>query len=258
MIETSIVILTRNRKELLKQCLESLAGNLGSNCETVVVDNGSQDETLKMLESFKDITLIKNQKNLGVAAGRNVGIKKARGEFITLLDDDTIVKEGTAFSKIADFMKGNKEVAVVGPKLIYPSDQIQESARQFPTPLAVIWRGTFLHKILPNASCYKDYILEDFDHNKIKEVDWVMGACQVIRKSVFDKIGFLDENYFFGYEDIDFCFRVKGAGFKVVYYPFVEVIHYYQRQSAKGIVSRAKLEHLKSILRFFWKVYKNK
>lgn len=256
MIEVSIVILTKDRQEMLAQCLSSLRRNLDPAYETIVVDNASQDGTVEMLKNFKDIILVKNPKNLGVAAGRNLGVQKAKGNFIIFLDDDTFVKESNPFCQMIDFMKANKKVAVVGPKIIYPDGQVQESARLFPTLPALIWRGTFLHKIFPDVSFYHDYVLKNVAHNEIKEVDWVMGACQVIRRNIFDKIGFLDEGYFFGYEDIDFCFRVNKAGFKVIYYPFVEIVHYYQRESAKGMVNRAKLEHLKSILRFFWKRYR--
>lgn len=255
MVEISIIIITRNRQKLLKQCLNSLAGAFDSDYEIIVVDNASQDKTVEMLKDFKNITLIKNQKNLGVAPARNVGLRKARGKFIILLDDDTLIKRRGSFLKIIDFMKKHKKVAMAGPKLLYPDGQIQESARQFPTLRAILWRGTFLHKLFPNISFYKNYILKNFNRSEIQEVDWVIGACQIIRKDILNKIGLLDEKYFFGYEDIDFCFRIKQAGFKVIYYPFTKVVHYYKRESAKGIINRAKLEHIKSILRFFYKVY---
>ena len=187
-----------------------------------------------------------------MAAGRNLGIHRAKGNFIVFLDDDTYIT-GDPFSKIIEFMKKNKEVGIVGPKILYPNGNLQESARSFPTPISVFWRGTFLHKIFPNASFYKNYISADFNHREIKEIDWVLGACQVIRREVFDEIGLLDEKYFFGYEDIDFCYRAKKKGWKIVYYPFSTIYHYYARESAKRIFNRAKLEHLKSIFRFFYK-----
>jgi|SRR3990167_306774 len=253
MIEASIIILTRNRKLLLQDCLNSLINNLKNHtCEIIVVDNASTDGSAQVIKSFAKVTLIQNKKNLGVAAGRNLGIHRAKGNFIVFLDDDTYIT-GDPFSKIIEFMKKNKEVGIVGPKILYPNGNLQESARSFPTPISVFWRGTFLHKIFPNASFYKNYISADFNHREIKEIDWVLGACQVIRREVFDEIGLLDEKYFFGYEDIDFCYRAKKKGWKIVYYPFSTIYHYYARESAKRIFNRAKLEHLKSIFRFFYK-----
>jgi len=253
MIDVSIIILTRNRKLLLQDCLNSLVNNLKNlSYEIIVVDNASTDDSAQVANNFAKATLIKNKKNLGVAAGRNLGIHRAKGDFIVFLDDDTYITEDP-FSKIIEFMRKDKDVGIIGPKILYPNGNLQESVRSFPTPISVFWRGTFLHKIFPNTNFYKNYILKDFNHQEIKEIDWVLGACQFIRKEVFETIGFLDEKFFFGYEDIDFCFRAKKKGWKIVYYPFSSIYHYYARESAKGLLNKPKLEHLKSILRFFYK-----
>ncbi len=251
MVEATIVIVTRNRDKLLKKCLDSLNAERSAGYELVVVDNASEDNTQKILSKYKDVTLIINRKNIGVAAARNKGASKARGKYIIFLDDDTYLEKGANFKKIIDYLKKNRKVALAGPKILYPSGQVQESARSFPKPLAVIWRGTIFHKLFPNTSFYKNYILKDADLSHTQVVDWVMGACQIIDKDIFNKVGKYSEKYFFGWEDIEFCYRLKNKGFEVVYFPHVEVIHYYQRDSAKGFMSKPKLEHLKSILRFF-------
>ena len=251
MVEATIVIVTRNREKLLKKCLDSLKGERNAGYELVVVDNASEDNTQKILSKYKNVTRIINKNNIGVAAARNKGAAKANGKYIIFLDDDTYLKKGVTFQKIIEYLDKNNKVALVGPRILYPSGKIQESARSFPTPLAVIWRGTFLHKLFPNTSFYKNYILKDADLSHTQVVDWVMGACQIIDKDIFIKVGKYSEKYFFGWEDIEFCYRLKRMGFKVIYFPYVEVIHYYQRESAKGFMSKPKLEHLKSILRFF-------
>lgn len=251
MIETTIVIVTRNREKLLKKCLDSIKLDKLSGYEIVVVDNASSDSTIKMLSGYGGVKLIKNKKNIGVAAARNKGALKAKGNILIFLDDDAFLKKGADFQQIIRYLKKNKKAALAGPKILYPSGKIQESARSFPTPLAVIWRGTFLHKLFPNTSFYKNYILKDADLSYAQVVDWVMGACQIIDKNIFIKVGKYSEKYFFGWEDIEFCYRLKKMGFKVIYFPHVEVIHYYQRESAKGFMSKPKLEHLKSIFRFF-------
>lgn len=251
MVQTTIVVVTRNREKLLKKCLDSLTANITTDYEIVVVDNASEDNTQKILSKYKNVTRIINKNNIGVAAARNKGAAKANGKYIIFLDDDTYLKKGVSFQKIINYLKKNKQVGLVGPKILYPNGHVQESARSFPTPLAVIWRGTILYKLLPNISFYKNYILKDADLSHTQVVDWVMGACQIIDKDIFIKVGKYSEKYFFGWEDIEFCYRLKNMGFKVIYFPYVEVIHYYQRESAKGFMSRAKLEHLKSIFRFF-------
>ncbi|MFV1917551.1 MAG: glycosyltransferase family 2 protein [Patescibacteria group bacterium] len=259
MIKASFVIVTRNRSELLKGCLASLSNIIDSSYEIIVVDNGSTDETLKQLKKNQlragNFQLIENSQNLGVAAARNQGAQMAQGHYIIFLDDDTLMAPDTSFGKIIDFMDSNKKIAVVGPKILYPNGKIQESYRRFPSLPAIIWRGTPLHKIIPQARFYRNYILADANPNDLMSVDWVIGACQVINRDAFVKLGPLDNKYFFGWEDLDFCFKVKMSGYYVVYFPDTQVLHYYQRESAKGIISIAKLQHVKSITRFFIKAY---
>jgi len=251
----SIVIVTRNRKLLLKKCLASLKGRLGKKAEIIVIDNASTDSTADFVKSLNKIKLIKNKKNLGVAAARNQGVRKSSGDYIIFMDDDAYFTKYSSLSKVLTYMRKNKQVALVGPKILYPNGKIQESARSFPVPLAILWRGTPLAKLFPNAPFYKSYLLDNSKFIYPTQVDWVIGACQVVRKSTFRKIGFLDKGFFFGYEDIDFCLRIKKKGFKVVYFPGFKAVHYYQRTSSRGLMSRAKIEHVKSIAKFFKKIY---
>lgn len=254
MSKASFIILTRNRKDLLKKCLDSLKKYERSN-QIIVVDNNSEDGTLEMLEKYKkDIQLIKNRKNLGVGKGRNIGIKKAKGDYLIFLDDDTYIAN-TTFKRIIKFMDENKEIGIVGPKILYPSGKLQESARTFPTPLSLLWRGTFLSKFFPNMKFYSNYLMKD-KLNKVQEVDWVMGACLVIRRKAIEQIGMFDDQYFLVYDDVDFCFRAGKKDWKVVYYPDSLIYHYYARTSAKGFLNVAKLRHILAIIRFFLLKYK--
>jgi len=251
----SVVIVTRNRSRLLKKCLTSLKAKLGKDPEIIVVDNASSDSTLNTLRDFNKIKLIINPKNLGVAAARNQGTKASSGKFVVFLDDDAYFTNTTSLSKIITYMNKNKKVSLVGPRILYPNGHIQESARSFPVPLAVLWRGTTLSKLFPNVSFYQKYLLDNSNYTKPALVDWVIGACQVVRRSAFNKVGLLDESFFFGYEDIDFCFRLQKKGHKVIYFPEVGVVHHYQRASSRGLISWAKIEHAKSIAKFFKRVY---
>lgn len=254
MIKVSIIILTFNRQKLIQKCLDSLYDNISSNYEIIVIDNGFTDGALNLLKKYKRLIVIENSNNVGVAAGRNIGIKKAKGKYIIFLDDDAYVSQ-MSFEKIIKYMEKNNKVGIIGPKILYPNGKIQESVRHFPTIMSILWRGLLLYRLFPDIKFYSKYVMKKFNHNEIKEVDWVLGACQIIRKKVFDTIGILDEKYFFGYEDIDFCYRAKIAGWKTIYYPYSTIYHNYARESAKGFINRAKLSHIKSIFHYFVKIY---
>lgn len=257
MIKVSFIIPTKNRKGLLNKCLKSLIDNCkGLTYEIIVIDDGSKDGIDNIIKNLKNISLIKNQKSLGPVKSRNIGLSKSKGKFIVFLDDDVEITKNI-FSDIFKMMEKDKIIGIVGPQLLYSNNKIQESARSFPTPLSVLWRGTILHKFLPTINFYKKYVM--LNNTKVQEVDWVLGACQIVRREMFNTLGFFDEKYFMYYgEDIDLCFRAKKAGWKVIYYPYSIVYHHYARVSAKSIINKAKVEHIKSIIYYFYKMYFHK
>jgi GT2 family glycosyltransferase len=170
------------------------------------------------------------------------------------LDDDAWV-ENLDFEMIQKYFEANPKIGLIAPKMLYPNGKLQESIRKFPNITALIWRGTGFYKLFPNVCWYKSYV--EHDEKRIHEIDWSIGACQIIKYSIFDRIGFLDEKYFFGYEDADFCLRLKRSNLSSIYWPEAIIYHEYTRTSAKGI-NISLFRHIYSIIRFFLKKIKIK
>lgn len=243
----SIIIVTRNRLDKLKRCLDSLKLKL-SEAEIIVVDNGSNDGTVQYLKDNSGIKLIALDSNIGPAGGRNIGVKQCSGEFIVFIDDDAWI-EDLNVKKILDYLLSHSEVGIIAPLLFYPNGNLQESVRSFPTLSALFWRGTGLYRVFPNVFWYKKYVKNNA--SETHSVDWAILACQIIRKELFDKVGLFDEKHFF-YEDADFCRRAAKHGYSTVFWPDACIYHEYARTSAKGL-NIDLWRHVKSIFRFYKK-----
>lgn len=225
-MKLSIIIVNFNTKDLLRDCLNSiihsipcLAGRqalnhpLSSNYEVIVVDNASSDESVKMLKKeFPQVKLIKNKRNLGFSKANNQGINKARGEYILLLNSDTEIVNN-ALKELVDFAESKNDLGMAGPKLLNPDGRPQPSTAPFYT-LPVAFLSLFGGDRFLRRSPVKT-----------TPVDWVSGACFLIKKAIIDKIGLLDEKFFMYAEEMEYCFRAKKAGYQVYFYPQAEVIH---------------------------------
>ena len=219
----SIIIVGHNNKDLVIDCLRSIREDkLLKDKEIIVVDNGSTDgsqEAFKKLQkSIQSLTLIENKGNLGFAKANNQGIEKARGEYILLLNSDTVVKKGS-LGKLLVFAKKKKDAGVVGPKLLNIDGSLQLSCFRFPTIKNAIREYWFGEKGL-----FEKYAPKG---EKASTVDAVVGAAFLMTPSALKKVGPLDERYFAYFEDIDYCRNVWRKGLKVYYYPGVEIIHYH-------------------------------
>jgi len=252
-IDLSIIIVNYNTKRLLRQCLKSInifESNI--NFEVLVVDNASYDGSCQMVKNeFSQVKLIENKKNLGFSRANNEAVKSSRGEYILFLNTDTVILEN-AIEEMLKFMKTYSEAGALGPKLLNPDGTLQFSCRKFYTLRAILARRTFLGKIFPSSKSLREHLMSDWDHNDVREVDWVMGACLLVRRNVLDIIGLLDEKYIMYFEDVDLCYRIKQSGFKVYYVPRARVIHYYRRESAQKF-SIKTIWHIQSMLRFYKK-----
>lgn len=255
MFDVTIGLVTWKARDLLRQCLDSLEANLdGLSVEMWVVDNNSHDGTLEMLrERYPVVSVIKNSVNRGVASGRNQIIEQAGGRYLTFLDVDTRVLP-EALKTLVQVMNQHPEVAVGGPKLLYGDGRLQLSCRPFPSPMNILIEGTFLRDYFPNSRFVKDYTMEEWDHAEPREVDWMYGACLIIRRNLLDTLGHFDEGFFYLYEDIDLCFRARKLGMKVMYIPQAVVIHYLERER-KSIFHPRITTHVRSILRYLRKDY---
>lgn len=225
----SIIIVSYNCQEEIARCLSSLVSPAN---EIIVVDNNSKDNTTCYIkENYPEVTLIENKENLGFARGVNLGIRKASGEYLILLNPDTeILNDG--IKKLVDFASHNKNIAAIGPRLLNTDGSFQPSAYNFPT---VLW--AFFHLIQISKLFSKEKVEKFFPYfskpDKIQEVDWVTGACICIKKEALKKVGLFDENYFLYFEEIDWCKRAKENGWKIYYYPPAVIIHHLERSSSQ-------------------------
>ena len=259
-LDLSIIIVCTNEKKFLSPNLKSLAKNLdGISHEIIIVDNASTDGSRELIKAqFPQVTLIENQKNRGAAFARNRGVEKARGDYLLFLDCDTEVLEQSIL-KLLEYLQNHQQIGTLSPRLLYPDHRLQYSSRFFPNLLIfffrLVWDGDI--ETLRNTSRFRRlqrYFMIDWDHNDIREVDWTMSACWMLRRNVFEQLHGFDEQYFYNYEDVDFAWRIKKTGLKNVYYPEAEVVHYYQRLSAnKSFFNPLKWSHLKSAIRFLIK-----
>ncbi len=222
----SICIVTWNCRDLVLDCLASVydqARELGA--EIIVVDNASSDGTVQAIaERYPDVRLIANSTNRGFAAANNQAIKLARGEFIFLLNPDTIVPPG-GLRELLEVARAHPEAGAIGPRLLNPDGSLQPSCRRFPSPLAAVFRNTILGRLFPSNRWTRDYLMEDWNHGAVREVDWVSGAAMLLRRQAINDVGLLDEGYFWGSEDVDYCKRLWDAGWKVLYSPRPAIVH---------------------------------
>jgi GT2 family glycosyltransferase len=218
-LKLSVIIVNYNTKTLLRQCLKSVISHQSSviSYELIVVDNSSTDGSVAMVEKeFPSVKLIKNKENLGFAKANNQAIRFAQGRNILLLNSDTVVYKG-ALDSMVEFLDNHPEVGVVGPKLLNEDKTAQPSAGRFPSLPVVI---VMLFKEHFGGS---RFVRASYD--KIREVDWVMGAAMMVKKEILKKTGLLDENIFMYMEEVEWCYRIKKAGFKVYFYPQAKITH---------------------------------
>ena len=251
----SVIIVNYKSKDKTQKCLESIYNSdlAGLNFETILVDNASGDNLDEFKSRYQNLQVIYSSQNLGMGGGNNLGLKEAQGEFILILNPDTLVTSA-AIKILYDYIKNNPDVFVVGPKLLNPDDSLQYSCSRFPKIYTPILRRTFLGDYFKTSR--DGFMMTDFDHDEVRAVDWLMGSCLLVRRENWE--GF-DERFFMYFEDIDLCKRVKAIGKRVVYNPAAIVVHDHQRQSARYPWYSAPFkdslarEHIKSWFKYFWK-----
>ncbi|MBU4369953.1 glycosyltransferase family 2 protein [Patescibacteria group bacterium] len=276
----SIIILNYNHKNLLKNCLKSLKeAGLKLDYEIIITDNNSNDGSQEFLSKFKvypvksckagspmakfnrvkslKFKVILNSQNNGYAQANNQAIKLAKGKYVLILNPDVIVLPNS-IEQLIKYLQKNKKAGMVGPQLLNPDKTVQNSCYNFPKLITPAVRRTFLGKLPGFKKELARYLMLDFDHQQIKEVDWLIGACLMIKKEVLEKVGYFDERYFLYFEDVDLAKKVWQAGYKVVYFPKVQMIHFHRRLSADrsalvSLFSKITWVHISSALKFFIK-----
>lgn len=225
----SIVIVNWKTPRLLASCLDSIQRDLESkDFEIWVVDNASADESVAMLqERYPYVQLVVNSENVGFSRGCNQVLPKTNGKYVLLLNPDAVVM-GNAISCLAKFMDEHDECGAVGPKVLNPDGSLQLACRRaFPSPAASFFRLTYLSRLFPRNPYFARYNLTYENPDQLLEVDALSGSCMMVRRKAMELVGGLDEDIFMFGEDIDWCWRIKRAGWKVFYLPSAEVYHYH-------------------------------
>ncbi len=266
MVEISIVIVNWNVKDLLRQCLHSLLDRAslvsekeklwqtkGGRCfEVLVVDSASSDGSVDMVRSeFPHICLYASDVNLGYSGGNNLGLRKSRGEYILLLNPDTEVL-GSALDEMVGYMSARPEVGVVGPQMRYPDGQVQSSRRRFPGLATALVESTFLEKWIPRHRALTRYRMLDRPDDEMSQVDWLVGACLLVRAVVRDQVGVIDDQYFMYSEELDWQRRIREAGWTIVYLPGARIIHY-EGKSSEQVGALTHIRFSRSKVRYFGK-----
>ncbi len=231
-MDISIIIVSYNTERLLKECIESIIKNTkGIKYEIIVVDNNSNDGSVSVAKKLK-VKVIKNRQNMGFTKGNNQGIEVAKGEYILLLNSDTLISDNT-LGEVVNYMKVHPEVGIATCALKNSDGSLQGTGGYFPTLLRVFsWMTIagvpFVDLIIKpfHPMHEKSFLRGDGFYKKERDLDWVTGAFLLGRKKVFGESGGLDEDYFMYGEDVDFCFKAKEKGWKVKYLPKFSIIHY--------------------------------
>lgn len=238
-MKLSIVIVNYNVKYFLEQCLHSVrTATLEQEIEVFVVDNNSVDGSMDMVaEKFPDVRIIANKDNAGFSKANNQAIKQAKGEYILLLNPDTIVEKDT-FIKVIEFMDNHPDSGGLGVKMVDGTGRyLPESKRGLPTPEVAFYKIFGLSRIFPKSKTFGKYHLSYLDKDSIHKVDILSGAFMLLRKKVLDEIGLLDETFFMYGEDIDLSYRIIKAGYKNYYFPETRIIHYKGESTKKSSVN---------------------
>ncbi|MFH1427036.1 MAG: glycosyltransferase family 2 protein [Patescibacteria group bacterium] len=255
-MDLSIIIVSWNVREKLKENLKSiyegktlLKGNL--KFEVFVVDNNSKDGTAEIIKKeFSDVILIENNYNAGFAKANNQALKNARGDYILLLNPDMRVFPDTLLNML-NWMKNNKESGVASCRLVNKDGKNITNARRFPKIFDQLVIVLKLPHIFPGV--VSKYLMKDFNFSKEQTVDSVRGSFFMIRKEVLDKVGLLDERYFLWFEEVDYCQKIKKAGYKIMYTPVAKCLDYVGQSFSKLPRSQAQSYFRDSQLKYFKK-----
>lgn len=252
----SIVIVNWNTCELLRACLASLVRHPASGgTEIIVVDNSSADGSPEMVQKeYPEVRLFALTQNLGFGGANNLGLREASGRMLLILNSDTEVHEG-ALDTMCRILEEDPSVGAVGAQLLNSDGSVQLSCRRFPSyKTALFHRYSLMTRLFPRNRYSAEYLMTDAGHDRKLEPDWVSGACLMTRRDVTDKVGLLDEDFFMYAEDVDWCYRIRQAGYRILYEPQAQVTHHIGRTTRK-VPYRMIFERHRSMWIFYRKHY---
>ena len=236
MIDVSFLIVHYNTPGLLRQTLKGIISSAPNiRYEVIVVDNNPDMRVRDFIEKeFPEVSVLVSDSNLGFGGGMNCAIEKASGRYVFIFNPDIAVFSG-ATERLVTFMDENGDIGIVGPKLCNPDGSIQHSCYTFTDPSVIMYRRIPLLRSLPKAKVkVKDYLMADWDHTEMRDVDYLLGAAMFVRKTALDEVGGFDPNFFIYFEDQDLCRRFWLKNWRVVYQPQIKMIHYHRRETAEG------------------------
>lgn len=255
-MDISFCVVSYNTKRLLLNCIDSLinADMAGVDYEIIVIDNASADGTVDALKAdFPKVRIIENDENLGYTKAMNLGFTQSSGEYVVQLNPDAEVNKHT-FNTLYTWMNENPDIGIASPKVLNGDGTLQmQCRRSFARPWDVLSYFLGLHRLFPKSKKFGGYLMTYLPENEISDVEAVSGSCMFIRRDVIMQIGLLDERYFAYQEDADFCFRAKNAGWRIVYNPNAEIIHYGGLGGSRNHPYRAIYEWHKSYYLYYRK-----
>lgn len=258
-MDVSIIIVNYNTKDLTQQTIQSVIDTTHKiKYEIILVDNASSDGSVEAVrENYSNVKIIVNDDNLGFSKANNIGMKESSGKYILLLNSDTKVLE-ECIDKCVDYIERHKEIGALGCKINLANGELDHACKRgFPTPEASVYYMLKLDKIFPKVKKFGRYRMSYLPDDEIGEVDSLTGAFMLGRRDVIDKIGGLDEEFFMYGEDLDWCYRIKEAGYKIMYYPEAKIIHY-KGQSSKKKRKKTIYEFHRAMYLFYNKHYVKK
>jgi GT2 family glycosyltransferase/lipopolysaccharide/colanic/teichoic acid biosynthesis glycosyltransferase len=252
--DVSIVIVSYNSRDAVSECLASLeCGDSTVATETILVDNASSDGTPGVVrERFPWVRVTANTANLGYARAVNQGIGLSSGRYVLVLNPDVTVRR-SSIGRLVRFMDGHGDAGISASKLLNPDGTLQYSCRRFYTFLTLLLRRSFLGRVFRNSRAVADYLMLDYDHEESRPVDWVIGACMMVRREALRDIGLMDERFFLYFEDVDWCYRTWQGGWRVYYVPESVMQHRHTRASAQIRLPRQVAAHALSLFHFYEK-----
>jgi GT2 family glycosyltransferase len=253
-MKLSIIIVNWNVRDLLVDCLNSILAHIDlTETEILVVDSASTDGSVDMLRTrFQQVRLLPQTDNIGFTRGNNLALAAAKGQYLLLLNPDTVVINDALQQMIA-FLDSHPALGILGPHTLNTDGSYQSTRRRFPTLLTALFESTWLQPIAPK-NLLDHYYVNDAPESATVEVDWVQGSALMARRSVYDHIGGLDEGYVMYSEELDWCHRAKTAGFGVAYLGTAQIIHHGGKSSEQAS-ARKHITFQQSKLRYFRKYH---
>jgi N-acetylglucosaminyl-diphospho-decaprenol L-rhamnosyltransferase len=250
--DVSIIVVAFDVRDEVLACIDSIERHAGElEVETILVDNASTDGTAEAVaERFPAVRIVRRPVNEGVAA-REHGLRLAQGSFRMFLDSDARLTEG-ALATMVELMQTRPDVGLVGPKLVYPDGELQLSTRRYPPLLLPVMRRPPLRRWLDDSRAVRHHLMADDPHDRVREVEYVLGAAQLFSAEAHRAAGEF-VRMFYGHDDAEWCFRIRRAGYKVLYCPEALVVHDYRRATASNPLSRQAWRYLRHFVEFQWR-----